>query len=484
MISRTPVVLAVLVVPIAFGGAPLSALKAQPAEPDTVSRSAPPPEGSPPALRLPAIQFRTLPNGLRIALLERHDVPVVSAFVRFDVTPNDPIGKEGLRAAMHRLLNAGTARLSADDLADSTAAMGGTVSPTSFTTLVPLVDRAFALMAEQLLHASFPERELALWKKEQLGNLRHAEEQPEYWANRIFAARLYGVHHRYSRRVSATSVMAITRQDVVALHHTVVRPRNTTVIIAGDLTMDDAAKRVARVFDRWTTIGAPARVIPPLPEPVGTTAIYLYDRPGSAQSVVVVGRLGPRRDAPDYLPMDLTNTVLGGAFHSRLNLDLREEHGYTYGVQSGLETREPPEVGAIEVEAGIATNKTDSAVVRLMQDLSELTTSRTVTDSEMAFAKSNTLKSLPLRFETTAAQVFGVAEVLSYHLPTDYFNSLTAKVASITLAQVRSAAATYIDARHMVIVVVGDRASIEPGLRAAGVGPIIRVDSHGQVLGR
>ena len=215
--------------------------------------------------------------------------------------------------------------------------------------------------------------------------------------------------------------------------------------------------------------------VPP-PKPPGPTEVYLYDRPKSPQSVIVAGELGPCRDTKDFYALELLNTTLGGAFNSRLNLDLREVHGYTYGAQSGFRWRRVPQPSTFEAATSVSTPKTDSALIDLAADIRDIRASRPVTDSEVAFAKRTETLSLPLQFSTVEQVAGAAAALFEFRLPLDYYDHLTANYEAVTVAEARTAAARYLDPAHLAIVVVGDREAIGPGLRAAHVAPVVPVD--------
>lgn len=447
----------------------------------TVDRAAPPPAGPAAPLHLPRIVLRHLDNGARVAVLERHDIPVVAIRVINDAGAlQDPAGKEGLASITFQMLGEGTTTRTADQLAEAFADLGTRVSPGGFTTVDRNVDASLALMADQLLHPAFPQASLDRIEANRAAELQRLRDQPGYIAGRVLASALYGTHP-YARASTDSSIRAITRDDVARFHDRYYGPQNIAFVVAGDITPDSAVAALQRVFGRavWpsggTAVGRSA-IAPPTP-PARTT-IDLYDRPGSPQSVIAVAQLGPRRDTPDYYALDLLNTVLGGAFSSRLNQNLRERHGWTYGAGSGFAYRRVPQVGQFSASSAVVAAKTDSALIEMMRVLRDIRTTRPVTDSELAFAKSSATRGLPLAFETIDEDAGAGAEVLRDGLPLDYYDHLTSRFRAVTAADVRRAAERHLDPAHMAIVVVGDRKVVEPGLRASGIGPVVVVDEH------
>ncbi len=454
------------------------ALEAQTAQ--TIDRTVAPAVPAQPALRVPAIQMRALRNGIRVAVLENHALPIVSVRVLVEASALlDPPGKEGEASLTARMLDEGTATMTADQLSEAAADLGNTVSPMGFFTITRNVERSLDLMADQLLHPAFPETALARDKANLVAALRRAKDSPDYVAGRVFADAVYGRGHPYARAESEQSLGGITRADLVAFHADYYRPRNVTFVVSGDMTPEAATAALDRVFGAWSGGGKSGEVSPPAPKVPAASAIYLYDRPNSPQSVLYVGQLGPRQDAPDHFALELGNTVLGGAFNSRLNLVLREEHGYTYGAESDFSFRKVPQPSTFTAGADVATPKTDSALVDLVALIREIRHQRPVSDSELAFAKATMVRSLPRAFATVEEVAGAAATLLENNLPLDYYDHLTARFEAVTPAQARAALAAHLDPAHQAIVVVGDRKVIEPGLRAAGIAPIRVVTGYG-----
>jgi zinc protease len=435
-----------------------------------------PTPGPAPSVRVPRIIMRTLSNGVRVAVLENHDFPVVdvSALV---IAPRvlDPPGKEGVSSFSAQMLAEGTKTRSADDIAQAEADLGTPVSARGFFTITQYFEPALRLMADQLLNPAYPQAALDRIKANSLARLERLQADPGYLAGRVFAQAVYGAGHPYARTETRASIAAIRRADLVKFHHDFYRPRNVTFVVAGDVTPDGAAAALERAFGSWEVGGEDGWVVPPAPASAGPTRIYLYNRPTSPQSVILAGQMGPRRDSKDYYAIELMNTVLGGAFNSRLNLSLREVHGYTYGASSGFAYRRVPEPATFEASADVSTPTTDSSVTDLMTEIRQIRSSRPVTDSELAFAKRTEILSLPLQFSTVPQIADAAAELLEFRLPLDYYDHVTENFEGVTIGQIGHAAVKYLDPDHLAIVVVGDRKAVEPGLAAAGVAPIVDV---------
>ena len=291
---------------------------------------------------------------------------------------------------------------------------------------------------------------------------------------------LWGTGHPYERNVSEQSLAAITRDDLVAFHGRYYRPQNVKFVVSGDITPAAAVAKLEAAFGKWRVGGFKARYTIPPAKTAAAGTIYLYDRPSSPQSVLLVGAVGPTRTSPDYYAIDLMNTALGGAFSSRLNLNLREKHSFTYGANTGFQYRMPPQPGEFIASSAVATAKTDSALVEMLREFRDIRGARPLTLDELSFAKSSATKSLPMSFETIDQIASAGVSILRDGLPITYYNTVSAKLRGVSLAQARAAAKTYIDPSKTVIVVVGDRKEIEAGLRAAKIGPVVVVDENGQ----
>jgi zinc protease len=439
-----------------------------------------PPRPSPgpaPAVRIPKIQMRTLRNGIRVAVLEDHEFPVVTVSAQV-VAPDllDPPGKEGVAQLTAQMLAEGTATRSADQIANAAAGLGTNVGATGFFTITRYFAPSLDLMADQLLHPAFPQESIDRLTANAIAGLERLKDQSAYLATRVLDNVVYGAGHPYARTPTKESYSAITRADLAAFHHDYYRPRNTTFVVAGDVTPAQAVAALDRAFGQWEGGGKAGDIAPPVPAGPGATRIYLYDRPTSPQSALRVGELGPPRDSKDYFALDMLNTILGGAFNSRLNLTLREVHGYTYGARSGFLYRPIPQPSTFTAGADVSASKTDSAVTDLVDELRAIRSTRPPTDSEVSFARRAKTLSLPLEFATVPAIAGAAATLLAYHLPLDYYDHVTANYERVTMADVRAAADKYLDPDHMAIIVVGDRKLIEPALEAAHVAPIVTVD--------
>lgn len=450
-----------------------SALYAQ----GTFDRKIPPAVGEAKPLVFPKIQERKLANGIPVAVMEDHSSPVVSVVAVLDVsTYLDPKGKDGLASLVSSMLSEGTSRHTANQLSDEYANLGNTVSPFGFYTIPANFDRSLQLMAEQLLTPSFPDEALQRLKAQRISGIKRSMENPGYLGSRVFASKLYGADHAYSRVESEASISSISKDDIRNFYRSYYRPPNIKFVVAGAISPEDAVAKLDMVFGRWDS-GENGRVIPPEPHDPDSTVIYLYDRPNSPQSVIMIGALAPRRDNPDYYAIDFMNTTLGGAFNSRLNLNLREKHQYSYGAGSRFTYRNVPELGVFSASSSVVAAKTDSALIEFMKEIRGIHGESPITKEEFEFAKSQSVSVLPLQFETVKQRADAVASLYRRALPLDFYNQLVDNYKKVDYNQVLRVAKERLNPGKLVIVVVGDKSQIEAGLRATGIAPVVVVDS-------
>jgi zinc protease len=442
-----------------------------------IDRSKPPVAAPAPPLRIPVIATRTLSNGIQVVVLENHEIPIVRVRAVIDASALlEAAGKEGLASVTFAMLGEGTATRSADQLSDAFAALGNGVSPTGFLTITKNLAPSLALMADQLENPAFPQEALDRIRANRLADLKRLQDQPSYLAQRVFANAVYGTGHPYERAATEQSLTSLARADLVEFHDTWFRPQNVKFVVAGDITPDAARAELEKAFASWPSGGKKSTYTIAAPKTPGPTTIYLFDRPSSAQSYIMAGSVGPRRDVPEYFALDIANNILGGTFNSRLNLNLREKHGYSYGANSRFTYRRVPQVGQFTAASQVATAKTDSSVIELMRELREIHGARPVSDSEVTHSTDNILKGMPLDFETVDDIAGAAANLLGNELPLDYYQTVSDGYRRAGSPAVRAAAAKFIDPEHLVVVVVGDRKAIEAALRAAHVAPVVVVD--------
>jgi len=275
-------------------------------------------------------------------------------------------------------------------------------------------------------------------------------------------------------------VKGVTREDVVNFANTYFRPGRAVITLSGDIDAKTARAVIEKTLAAWPAGGErPSFAYGPTPAPKNRT-IFLVDKPKAAQSVFAFGTPGPARSTPDYYNIAVMNHILGGLFQSRLNHDIREVKGYSYGVSSRFNFGRGP--GAFQAGGGIVSAKSDSALIGFMQHLSGVGSKEPFTDEEVQTGKESLIQSLPSRFETVNGVAASIGSIYTQDLPETYFQDYAAKINSVTKEDMTKAAQKYIDWSHMNLVIVGDKAAIEKSLQATGIAPIVLTDIEGKAV--
>lgn len=455
-----------------------------------VDRTKPPTLAPPPALKLPAVQTTVLPNGLVLAVVEMHKVPVVDVQLWVEAgAARDPSTAPGLATFTATMLQQGAGARSALDVADEAAFLGAQLGTTagfdgaSASIHVPRrrLEAALDLLADVVLRPSFADSEVARQRELRAAQLVQQRDEPVSVANVAFPAIVYGREHPYGHPLNGTdsATARLGRESVAEFYRTYYRPNGARVLVVGDVTLAEARRLIAARFAGWERGDVPAFPSPAAAPPAAARTVYLIDKPGAAQSVVRIGHLGPARTTPDWFALEVLNTILGGAFTSRLNQNLRETRGYTYGAFSQFVPRRLS--GAFVALASVVTAKTDSSLIEFLKELRRIR-DEAVTPPELAKAKAYLTLGLPGDFETTGGAAARFREILSFGLPLDYYDRYLDRITAVTAADVQRVARQYIDPDRFDIVVVGDKSKIEAGIKALNEGPIVYRDPWGQEI--
>jgi zinc protease len=449
---------------------------------------APPTAKPDPSFTLPLIQRRTLSNGLQLVIVEHHELPVVTLnMVLRTGAASDPRDAPGLASITASLLDEGTQTRSALDISNELAAIGarlGTgadwdLSGVSVLTVTRHLERTLEIFTDVLTNPAFPESELELQRNSRLTTIMQRRDNPQDIAGVAYASLLYGRQHPYGHAIigDEESVRAVTNDRIKSFYETYYRPNNATLIVVGDVRPETLVPQLERAFARWERADVPQIIIaaPPQRE---RASIHLVDKPGAAQSILVIGQVGPPRSTPDYFPLLLMNMMLGGQFTSRLNLNLREDKGYTYGARTFFDYRKGP--GPFAASTNVQTAVTKEAVAEILKELRGIRGEIPVTDAELDFSRQAIIRGFPRSFETPEQIANRLADVVLYDLPDDYFNHYIGSIRAVTHAAVEDVALRYLDPSKMLILVVGDRSAIEPGLRSLDeLGPTLTIEEQG-----
>ncbi|MBP6002166.1 MAG: insulinase family protein [Pyrinomonadaceae bacterium] len=442
-----------------------------------------PKAGPNPKLTLPAIEKTKLSNGLEVWMVEQKELPLISMnLVLKTGSSNEPDDRTGVSGLTTSLLDDGTKTRSAVDIANQLQSIGASVNAggnwdstnVSLLTLTKNLDKALEIYADVVTNPIFPATEVESLKARSLIGLRQQKANPNAIANVAYNKVLYG-DHPYGRDNTEATLKAITRDDVVKYYDNTFRPNNGVLIAVGDINKADLKAKLETVFAGWKAGEVSTKSIP-TPKKLDKTGIYLIDRPNSAQSVVSIGQVGIDRMNPDYFPVVVMNSILGGAITSRISMNLREDKGYTYGANSGYQYRRG--AGPFRAGGDIQTAVTKEAIVEFMKELNGIRGSIPITEKELEYNKQSLIRRYPAGFETVGGMSAQLANLVVYGFPESYFNDYIGKINGVTLADVNRAANTYLDPSKMAIVIVGDRKVVEAGLKDLGY-PLTILDADG-----
>jgi zinc protease len=455
-----------------------------------VDRSRLPLPGAAPEIRFPALERTNLANGLKIILAERHATPIVNFRLQVNAgSAADQLARPGTARLAMDMLDEGTASRSALEISDELASMGATLSAgsdldtstVSLSTLRATLDRALDVYADVILHPSFPEADFKRLQKQALARIEREKTEPASMALRVLPRLLYGGGHAYGNPLTgsgtASSVAALTRADMQKFHDTWFKANNATLIIAGDTTMQEVVPRLEKLFGGWKPGEVPAKNVADVERPAKAT-VYLVDRPGSIQSMIFAGEVAPPKANPQEIAIETMNNVLGGTFTSRVNMNLREEKHWAYGARTLIwpARGQRPFIAYAPVQS----DKTSEAMVEMDKEMRGILGARPISDEELSTAQKNETLKLPGSWETDGAVVNSIGELVRFGLPDDYFTTYPGKVRALQVSDLEKAAAEVVHPNQLVWVVVGDRAKIEPGIRALGWGEIQLLDADGR----
>ena len=460
---------------------PLEPLPPPTAVADDFDRAAMPKPAAEGEFHAPAVQRRRLSNGMQMLVVENHNLPLVQLRAVFPVGRSaDPAARLGLADMMAAVWDEGTQQRSAMEIAEQLAAVGADLSigaswdttSAALSALKRHFQPALAVYGDVLQHPAFAADELNRQRAMRLGRLVQIREESGILASLAANATLYGQDHPYGRPQfgAPAALNAIAPADLADFYRTRIRPEQATLIAVGDVTADEIVGELEKTLGAWrpATAAASEQPLPPLPAP-GPTRLILVDKPHAAQSVISAGILGVERKSPDYFPLAVMNSILGGQFMSRLNMNLREDKGYTYGARTYLDwrVRQP---GSLTGGASVQTAVTAPAVVEVVKEYEGMTGRRPITADEVESCKKYLTRGMAAEFETTGQMAQQLESLVQFQLPDDYYQTLVPGIQRVTVQHVERAAKKYMNLEHLVLIVVGDRAAIETSLRRLPIG--------------
>lgn len=455
-------------------------------------RSSVPDVENPPDAVFPKMQRTTLNNGMEVVLVERKAIPVVSFQMMFDAGyAADQFAKPGTANLAMTMLDEGTESRSALEISEELAMLGANlgagsnldVSSVSLSLLKTEMDASLDLFADVILNPAFPEQDFNRLKQQVLVGIQREKVTPIQMALRVFPELLYGDKHAYGLPLTGSgteaSVSSMTREDLVKFHDTWFKPNNATLVVVGDVSMDEIKPALEKRFNGWKKGDVPTKNIGQVAHK-SESSVYIMDRPGSEQSIIFAGHIAPPKGNPDEIAIETMNTILGGAFISRINMNLREDKGWAYGAFTFMWDAKGQR--PFIAYAPVQTDKTKESMQEIENELKGILDANPVSEDEVDRAQQNQTLTLAGQWETNGAVLGSISEIVQYGLPDDYFTTYTKAVRSLNVDQVSAAAKKVINPDKLVWVIVGDREKIEPGIRELGFGEIKFLDGDGNVL--
>ena len=457
-------------------------------------RSKLPAVGTPPDLKLPPLQRTTLSNGLKVVLAERHNAPVVDFTLIMDAGyAADSLATPGTAKLAINMLDEGTKKRSSLQIAERAELLGarlgaGSSLDTSFISVNAITSKladSLELFSDVLINPTFPEADFERLKAQSLAAIQQEKTQPQGIAMRLFPVLVYGQGHAYANPFSGNgsekTVAALTRGDLQKFHDRWLRPDNGTLLVVGDTTLDAVKPLLEKYLASWK---APSEALPKknLAKVTVPTAprVFLVNRTGAEQTLILGGYAGPPRSDPDYVAIETLNTILGGGFVSRLNMNLREDKHWAYGAGSGLSAAEGQ--GPFFVRAPVQTDKTSESIQEIVKELKGIIAASPPTAAEIKFAQDSLTLQLPGSNETSGEVAGSYADIITYGLKDSYWNDFVGEVKAMSPARLTSAAQKLVRPDALTWVIVGDLSKIEPGIRKLNLGEVKVVDADGNVV--
>ncbi|HVR60814.1 MAG TPA: pitrilysin family protein [Polyangia bacterium] len=462
------------------------------ATPDAPFRAEAPAPGPEPAFAVPAFKRFKLPNGLEVVLAEFHDLPLIdlNLYVKSGGGANPP-EMAGLAEMTANMLDEGTKTRTALQIADQLAVLGAALgtgsswdaSTVTLATLTRNFDAALAIWADVVQNPRFDESEYARVRDNVLAAIARRKDAPPTVASLAMSRVLFGPRHPYGWPLAGVeeSLKAIAPADLIKFYRSHYLPNNAVLIVAGDTTEPELRAKLGAALGGWKPGKVPAHKLPPAvlataPAAPGAnkTHVVLIDKAQAPQSSVRVGLVGIERTNPDYIPITVMNLILGGGFY-RLDLNLREGKGWTYGARSMFDSRKTP--GPFSAGGEFVAAHTAESVGEIMREMNGMRDAD-VTDAELARAKDQITKSFPARFATRASVAGQLAEIGVYGLPDSYLRDYTRKIMAVTKDDVRRVARKYLDPSRLAVVVVGDEKSLREPLGKFGTVEVRDLDGN------
>jgi zinc protease len=447
-----------------------------------------------PEARFPELRRTTLDNGLKIILAERHSIPVVQFNLVLDAGfAADQFAVPGTARLAMDMLEEGTQKRTSLQISDELDLLGAGLqcgcdldtASVHLSALNANLDASLEIFADVILHPAFPEADFKRLQRQRLASIQREKAEPMSLAQRIYPQLLYGRNHAYGNPASGSgteaSVAKLTAAELRKFHQTWFNPRNATLIIVGDATLEQIKPKIERLFQDWQPGETPKKVLAKV-EPPAQTTIYLVDRPGAQQSVIYGANLAPPKVNDEEIALETVNFLLGGTFTSRINMNLREDKHWTYGAKTAISGAKGQR--SFICYAPVQSDKTRESLVEMTKEMRGILGDQPVTEAELEKAITSQTLKLPGSWETMSRVAGAITELVRYGLPEDYYQTYPEKVRQLTRPVLTQAAPHLLRPGQFTWLVIGDRAKVEASLRESKLGEVIILDADGKRLGQ
>lgn len=443
------------------------------------------------AVQFPELQRFTLSNGLKVVLAERSSVPLVRLSLMVDAGyAADQFALPGTAALAMNMMDEGTKTRTSLQINEELSLLGASLQAYSdldhsylkMTALKPMLASSLDLYADVLLNPSFKQEEFDRLQQEQLIQIQQEKSNPVAMAVRVFPRFMYGEGHAYSNPLSGLgyekTVNQLKREDLLKFYSTWFKPNNATLLVTGDISQKELQQMLEKKLTKWKKGEVPVKNLAEVSP--GPKKVYLMDKPDAVQSVILAGHVSSQPNAEEEIAVEVMNDILGGQFTSRLNMNLRENKGWSYGAGTFLMSAKGQR--PFIAYAPVQSDKTQESMQEMIREIQEYLGENPATDEEFKKIQKNSVLKLPGRWETLGSVEWSVAEIIKFQYPDDYYQQYSDNVRDLDLAQIQDAAKKIIKPQEISWVVVGDRSQLEPKLKALGFGEVVIINSDGEIL--
>lgn len=457
-----------------------------------LDRTVMPPVPNPPPAKFPAIKNFTLSNGLKVYLVEKHELPLISMVTAFNAGFSaDKVASTGIAKLTGTMMTEGTKTRTSTQISDELNTLGTSLSSSSnmdnsfvsMSCLKTNLDASMALFTDVLMHPSFPQKEFDRVKKEQLLAIEQEKANPGRLSRRILPALLFPKDHPYNIPSTGSgtkqSLEKTGRNDLVAFHDTWFVPNNGFTVVVGDITENELKAKLEKGLAGWkskpvTKTELAAVAIAP------SVSVYIIDKPGAGQSQISAAEIAPSAMEPGYDEFSLMNNILGGTFLSRLNMNLREDKHWSYGAGSGINPVKGP--GIFSASAGVQTDKTKESIQEFLKELTQINSTKPIAPDEFAKEQTSVILSIPGNWQTNNGIMWFLYSSVAFNRGLNYPNDYSTIIQNLKLPAVQQAAAKVVKPQNLTWLIVGDRQKIEAGIRELNLGPVKILDADGKEI--